>query len=77
MELCLFEYVEVRDLCFISSILSIDYLEYFGLQDWCFVSSILEYCLFGVFWSTRLVFCKQYFGVMSFWSILEYKTSVL
>ena len=47
------------------------------MQDWCFVSIILEYCLIGVFWSTRLVFCKQYFEVLSILSILEYKTGVL
>ena len=38
---------------------------------------ILELCLFEVFWSTRLVFCKQCFGVMSIWSIFKYETCVL
>ena len=49
----------------------------FGVQDWCFVSSILEDCLFEVFWSSRLVSCKQYFEILSIWSILENKTGVL
>ena len=52
-------------------------VEYFGIQDLCFVSSILDLYLFGVFLSTRLVSCKQYFGELTIWSILEYETFAL